>query len=356
MDVILPAWERFCHNGGPSMESLECVGIQDTGSKAHLETRAFRERLIVFIKIMQEVLHSLDEVCGVDNANTVHLGAELTHTADTSQADSLLTDSVESLPVDAVLANTADGTEQVLQSQPGSMEVCVKTESESCEKQRESSAIPEVDPSLVQVKASKSEIERRIQAFIDRKQQEVDEMNRREFCSVFSLTSDGQSEETCARTDAVFIPRAGSSSHVKVSRVVNVHGPQTVPGCMPANPRHAGPVKVLSETEDGTPAMEERLQNIEQHLAIDQDSKSSKDMFSRLRRMENRILYLESLSPEYFSHGPTPPKLRRRPRELQMYSSLKSGEITPQYKDLSVEEIDAKMKALRDKLLSKNDS
>lgn len=35
------------------MESLESVDKNDTGSKAHLETRAFRERLIVFIKIMQ---------------------------------------------------------------------------------------------------------------------------------------------------------------------------------------------------------------------------------------------------------------------------------------------------------------
>ena len=41
-----------------------------------------------------------------------------------------------------------------------------------------------VDPSLVQIKADKAEIERRIAAFIQKKQMQVNDTNRREFCGV----------------------------------------------------------------------------------------------------------------------------------------------------------------------------
>lgn len=56
------------------------------------------------------------------------------------------------------------------------------------------------------------QIERRIQAFMNRKQSEVDEANCREFCRVASSNT---VEESCARTDSVFTPRDGSKSHVK---------------------------------------------------------------------------------------------------------------------------------------------
>jgi hypothetical protein len=42
----------------------------------------------------------------------------------------------------------------------------------------------DINPSVVQIRADKSEIERRIAAFIKKKQIEVDDTNRREFCSV----------------------------------------------------------------------------------------------------------------------------------------------------------------------------
>lgn len=44
--------------------------------------------------------------------------------------------------------------------------------------------IEELDTSLIQVNASKAEIDRRISAFMQRKRLEVDLLNKREFCSI----------------------------------------------------------------------------------------------------------------------------------------------------------------------------
>ncbi|XP_073853350.1 MAP3K12-binding inhibitory protein 1 isoform X9 [Macaca fascicularis] len=67
------------------------------------------------------------------------------------------------------------------------------------------------DPEVVQIKAGKAEIDRRISAFIERKQAEINENNVREFCNVI----DCNQENSCARTDAIFTPYPGFKSHVK---------------------------------------------------------------------------------------------------------------------------------------------
>ncbi|XP_068608099.1 MAP3K12-binding inhibitory protein 1 isoform X2 [Brachionichthys hirsutus] len=67
------------------------------------------------------------------------------------------------------------------------------------------------DDVTVQIRARKSEIERRISAFMERKQMEINENNVREFCNVI----DCNQEDSCARTDAVFTPYPGFKSHVK---------------------------------------------------------------------------------------------------------------------------------------------
>ncbi|MGH0175609.1 UNVERIFIED_CONTAM: hypothetical protein FKN15_077226 [Acipenser sinensis] len=55
------------------------------------------------------------------------------------------------------------------------------------------------------------QIGRRIAAFIERKQGEINENNVREFCNVINCNQ----ENSCARTDAVFTPYPGFRSHVK---------------------------------------------------------------------------------------------------------------------------------------------
>nr|XP_015308701.2 MAP3K12-binding inhibitory protein 1 isoform X6 [Macaca fascicularis] len=116
------------------------------------------------------------------------------------------------------------------------------------------------DPEVVQIKAGKAEIDRRISAFIERKQAEINENNVREFCNVI----DCNQENSCARTDAIFTPYPGFKSHVKVSRVVNTYGPQTRPEGIPGSGHK--PNSMLRDC--GNQAVEERLQNIEAHLRL----------------------------------------------------------------------------------------
>uniref|UniRef100_A0A5F8HCD8 MAP3K12 binding inhibitory protein 1 n=1 Tax=Monodelphis domestica TaxID=13616 RepID=A0A5F8HCD8_MONDO len=148
------------------------------------------------------------------------------------------------------------------------------------------------DPEVVQIKAGKAEIDRRISAFIERKQAEINENNVREFCNVI----DCNQENSCARTDAVFTPYPGFKSHVKVSRVVNTYGPQTR-----AEGTQGTGHKISNMLRDcGNQAVEERLQNIEAHLRLHTGGPVPKDIYQRIKKLEDKILELEGISPEYF--------------------------------------------------------
>ncbi|MEE6491868.1 hypothetical protein FKM82_016404 [Ascaphus truei] len=141
---------------------------------------------------------------------------------------------------------------------------------------------------VVQIKAKKSEIDRRILAFIERKQAEINENNVREFCNVI----DCNQENSCARSDAVFTPYPGFKSHIKVSRVVNTYGPQT------RNEGSSSRVNPLPH-DSGNQAVEERLKNMESHLRL-QTGPVPKDIYQRIKKLEDKILELEGISPEYF--------------------------------------------------------
>ncbi|XP_061651369.1 MAP3K12-binding inhibitory protein 1 [Phyllopteryx taeniolatus] len=149
------------------------------------------------------------------------------------------------------------------------------------------------DDVLVQIRAGKSEIERRISAFMARKQMEINENNVREFCNVI----DCNQEDSCARTDAVFTPYPGFKSHVKVTRVVNTYGPQTRAGGQgEAGDQARGP----AARDCSNSAVEERLNNIESHLKLPTAGPVPVSVYQRLKKLEDRILQLEGLSPEYF--------------------------------------------------------
>lgn len=49
-----------------------------------------------------------------------------------------------------------------------------------------------------------------------------------------------------------------------------------------------------------TPAIQERLQNMEKHLGLAKEQPIPLDVYERLKKLEDRILHLESISPEYF--------------------------------------------------------
>ncbi|XP_043404649.1 MAP3K12-binding inhibitory protein 1 isoform X4 [Chelonia mydas] len=194
------------------------------------------------------------------------------------------------------------------------------------------------DPEVVQIKAGKAEIcfhvyylqiDRRISAFIERKQAEINENNVREFCNVI----DCNQENSCARTDAVFTPYPGFKSHVKVSRVVNTYGPQTRSEG-PHGSNHKGSILLR---DCGNQAVEERLQNIEAHLRLQTGGPVPRDIYQRIKKLEDKILELEGMSPEYF---------------LSVNFSGKRRKVQSPHK-YSLAELDEKINALKQALLRK---
>ncbi|NXX76920.1 MBIP1 protein, partial [Urocolius indicus] len=186
------------------------------------------------------------------------------------------------------------------------------------------------DPEVVQIKAGKAEIDRRISAFIERKQAEINENNVREFCNVI----DCNQENSCARTDAIFTPYPGFKSHIKVSRVVNTYGPQTR-----SEGAHGSSHKANVPIHDcGNQAVEERLQNIEAHLRLQTGGPVPRDIYQRIKKLEDKILELEGLSPEYFQ---------------SVSCSGKRRKVQPPHQNYSLAELDEKINAIKQALLRK---
>ena len=155
-----------------------------------------------------------------------------------------------------------------------------------------------VSPSLIQIKAtSDEEVRRRIQAFMQNKRNEIDERNIREFISPTSTDRDG----SCARVEAVYVHREGGCGHIRLKRVENLSGPQTQQSHDTDN---RGAVSSrLPVSVQRAEAIEERLANMEEHMALNSDHL---DVFSRIKNLEKRISFLEGLSPEYFTNGKAP--------------------------------------------------
>lgn len=162
-----------------------------------------------------------------------------------------------------------------------------------------------VSKDLQQIRADESEINRRIASFIGRKREEINNGNVHDF---ITDTAD-DADMRCARVNSTVHRLNGSKGHLKVHRVKNEFGPQTtnyktaLDKLMDVNstaatmviikPDPDKPVKPLSS------GIEERLVNAEAHLNINDSNKATKSIFERLKAVEDRILYLETLSPEY---------------------------------------------------------
>ncbi|XP_045865356.1 MAP3K12-binding inhibitory protein 1 isoform X6 [Meles meles] len=172
------------------------------------------------------------------------------------------------------------------------------------------------DPEVVQIKAGKAEIDRRISAFIERKQAEINENNVREFCNVIDCNQ-------------------GFKSHVKVSRVVNTYGPQTRPEGIQGSGHK--PNSLLRDC--GNQAVEERLQNIEAHLRLQTGGPVPRDIYQRIKKLEDKILELEGISPEYFQ---------------SVSFSGKRRKVQPPQQNYSLAELDEKISALKQALLRKS--
>ncbi|XP_047536724.1 molybdopterin synthase catalytic subunit [Vanessa atalanta] len=142
-----------------------------------------------------------------------------------------------------------------------------------------------IDKNLIQINVSSEELQQRIQNFIQRKRDQVNISNIHDF---IPSKSENETEdiETCARVRTQFVKRTDSKGHLKICRVHNEWGPQTVS-------MDQAPVK----TEAGLPAaIAERVLAIESYLNT---GPVAPDIYRRLKDMEDKIACLQSISPEY---------------------------------------------------------
>lgn len=235
-----------------------------------------------------------------------------------------------------------------------------------------------MDPDFVQIVASKEELERRIAAFQQRKREELDVLNVQEFCT---LSGGGSSLNSCARTSAVVLRSKGSRSHLRLTHVVNDWGPQTVGMDLYSVPhnqnitqkqeggssssgssregsiepsflsvKEAGPETKCNKESVGiqgqeivSSGIEERIHNLENHLNFLPGPPVPRDVYKRLKLLEDRVLHLEGMSPEYF-----------RDKTVKMPDkSSKQKEIKAVEDDISVDELDVKIYQLKMKLKQK---
>lgn len=139
----------------------------------------------------------------------------------------------------------------------------------------------------IQVKANAAELKRRITSFIAKKREQVNLVNIQEFCSniisVGNVSDDENEIDSCARVDAVVMKRKDSKSHVKVHRVYNTFDQLKL--------------NKASDSSNSDSGVEERLLSAEKLVNINKPV--SKETYARLKAIEDRLSFLESVSPEY---------------------------------------------------------
>ncbi|XP_047102979.1 molybdopterin synthase catalytic subunit-like isoform X5 [Schistocerca piceifrons] len=159
--------------------------------------------------------------------------------------------------------------------------------------------------SVLQAKSSK-DIDYRIKAFLARKRAELDVQNVEEYCLHI-----GMNPNVCARVDAT----VHQHRKRKKRKFEFAPQPEEKEEGTQLMPKDASQEKLHLSVAH--PILEERIANAEVHLKLGKPV--PKDIYSRLKRIEDRILQLEGISPEYtydatFNlHLPRPlPKIKRR--------------------------------------------
>ncbi|XP_049806597.1 uncharacterized protein LOC126249031 isoform X1 [Schistocerca nitens] len=163
-----------------------------------------------------------------------------------------------------------------------------------------------IPPHLIVMTASPKEIDYRIKAFLARKRAELDVQNVEEYCLHI-----GMNPNVCARVDAT----VHQHRKRKKRKFEFAPQPEEKEEGTQLMPKDASQEKLHLSVAH--PILEERIANAEVHLKLGKPV--PKDIYSRLKRIEDRILQLEGISPEYtyeatFNlHLPRPlPKIKRR--------------------------------------------
>ncbi|XP_050461333.1 molybdopterin synthase catalytic subunit [Cataglyphis hispanica] len=191
-----------------------------------------------------------------------------------------------------------------------------------------------IDPNLIQIRANSEELNRRIKSFIERKRQQVNAVNVQEFCCHSERTDN---QYSCARVDAILIRRKDSKSHVRVHRVLNTWGPQTIDQSI----LHKAVMNNTSyNNTNGFSVLDDRISAAECTIGINKPV--PKNIYERLKNIEDRILYLESISPEYKKFWVT-----------ENITNLKNISTCIQKRTYSMAELDFKLYEVEDKYAKK---
>ncbi|XP_059226202.1 molybdopterin synthase catalytic subunit-like [Stomoxys calcitrans] len=167
---------------------------------------------------------------------------------------------------------------------------------------------------FVQISANETEIVRRIQSFIERKRDEIDLSNIVDYIRPSSLeemkqdiNSENCQVDSCARINGTIIKQENSKCHLKIRKTDNKMGPQMQHDYLYAldNLMESSAIPQIKQENlhdwqcatDTKQILLERARNIEEHLNIRDCGK--KNIYQRLKLIEDRLLYLESISPEY---------------------------------------------------------
>lgn len=156
---------------------------------------------------------------------------------------------------------------------------------------------------LLQIRADESEMKRRIASFIGRKREEINSNNVQDFIAE-KPSDDDVNDMRCARVNSTVYRIKGSKGHLKVHRVKNETGPQSMnyKTALDKLMENNSPIKIKTDPDANTKTLssgiQERIMNAEAHLNL-RHNPSTKTVFERLKAIEDRILYLETVSPEY---------------------------------------------------------
>lgn len=135
-----------------------------------------------------------------------------------------------------------------------------------------------IPQSLVQITVGEDEIQRRIKSFVDLKREEINQNNLRDFI-------EAGSDDLCARVSSNVYRVKDLKGHLKIRRIINEVGPIVKSEEIPHhNPNFSG--------------VSERLQCIEDSLQVPTNS-TPKDIYQRLKNLEDQLAYLKTVSPEY---------------------------------------------------------
>ncbi|XP_060649625.1 molybdopterin synthase catalytic subunit [Drosophila nasuta] len=161
------------------------------------------------------------------------------------------------------------------------------------------------DNKLVQIRVNDTDLNRRVECFLKRKRDEINLYNINDFKkhstdneSNCKNNEDDFTEETsCARTQSFLVKQHQSKGHLKVRRANNNSGPQMRPNYSQELNKLMASQETPNNPTDNNSLPSIRLRNIETYMGLNSDDNGN--ILNRIKKLENRILLLESSSPEY---------------------------------------------------------